>query len=89
MLLVRSAGVWELAGGTSRAGQCGTTCGSGDAAIYTDVTAHRRVPRGTALMRVRVRVRVRVRIGEAYSAATSRPVPFPVMGRVPVAVEHS
>ncbi|WP_431784450.1 trypsin-like serine protease [Streptomyces chumphonensis] len=39
--LVRANGRWELVGATSRAGQNGSTCGTGDATIYTDVTAFR------------------------------------------------
>ncbi|MFF0728405.1 S1 family peptidase [Streptomyces sp. NPDC004134] len=45
--LVRSGSVWRLAGATSRAGQNHQTCGVGDAAIYTDVTAHREWIRST------------------------------------------
>ncbi|WP_256105219.1 serine protease [Streptomyces sp. ODS05-4] len=39
--LIGSAGRWQLVGATSRAGQNGSTCGTGSATIYTDVTAHR------------------------------------------------
>ncbi|MEU6486781.1 serine protease [Streptomyces sp. NPDC046887] len=39
--LVGGSGRWELVGATSRAGQNGNTCGTGNATIYTDVTAHR------------------------------------------------
>ncbi|MFJ5779813.1 S1 family peptidase [Streptomyces sp. NPDC093094] len=39
--LIGGAGRWQLVGATSRAGQNGSTCGTGNATIYTDVTAHR------------------------------------------------
>ncbi|MER0245218.1 trypsin-like serine protease [Streptomyces sp. HSW2009] len=39
--LVQSGGGWALVGATSRAGQRSQVCGTGDATIYTDVTAHR------------------------------------------------
>ncbi|MFF4873319.1 trypsin-like serine protease [Streptomyces sp. NPDC090109] len=39
--LVGGSGRWQLVGATSRAGQNGSTCGTGNATIYTDVTAHR------------------------------------------------
>ncbi|MFJ5933001.1 S1 family peptidase [Streptomyces sp. NPDC093071] len=39
--LIGGSGRWQLVGATSRAGQNGSTCGTGNATIYTDVTAHR------------------------------------------------
>ncbi|MEV0528647.1 serine protease [Streptomyces sp. NPDC050439] len=39
--LIGSSGSWQLVGATSRAGRDGNTCGTGNATIYTDVTAHR------------------------------------------------
>ncbi|MCS0599748.1 serine protease [Streptomyces sp. LP11] len=39
--LVGNSGSWQLVGATSRAGQDGSTCGTGNSTIYTDVTAYR------------------------------------------------
>ncbi|MBB5935816.1 S1 family peptidase [Streptomyces zagrosensis] len=39
--LLKEGGTWRLAGATSRAGANSQTCGTGDATVYTDVTAHR------------------------------------------------
>ncbi|GAA4673361.1 S1 family peptidase [Streptomyces buecherae] len=38
--LVKEGGAWRLAGATSRAGVNNQICGTGDATVYTDVTAH-------------------------------------------------
>jgi secreted trypsin-like serine protease len=39
--IVGSSGRWQLVGATSRAGQNNSTCGTGSATVYGDVTAHR------------------------------------------------
>jgi len=39
--VVQVDGAWRLVGATSRAGQNSGTCGTGNATIYTDVTAYR------------------------------------------------
>ncbi|MER0242780.1 serine protease [Streptomyces sp. HSW2009] len=38
--LLKEGGTWRLAGATSRAGANSQICGTGDATVYTDVTAH-------------------------------------------------
>lgn len=38
--LLREGSTWRLAGATSRAGANSQICGTGDATVYTDVTAH-------------------------------------------------